>query len=173
MFLIECSIRVTSEVNSLGGALHKSCSYKWKTVAMFRPFGIQDDNVKCPNYVPRGRYRPSYFFLPFSRLPAQRRGLVRSARRGFFRNCNYGRSWRRSSVSRCLIRILLTRREAGVYVFISHESFRIALALGVTRDSGDYAEKKCIPCNLQRTEFKRAMPVIFYAARNFELNIEF
>lgn len=66
MFLIECSIRVTSEVNSLGGALHKSCSYKWKTVAVFRPFGIQDDNVKCPNYVPRGCYRPSYFFFsPF------------------------------------------------------------------------------------------------------------
>lgn len=73
MFLVECSIRVTSEVNSLGGALHKSCFYKWKTVAVFRPFGIQDDNVKCPNYVPRGCYRPSYFFSPLSRLLAQRK----------------------------------------------------------------------------------------------------
>ena len=60
--LIECPEHVTSEVNSLDGALHKSYSYKWKTVAVFCPFGIRDDNVKCPNYVPRGSYPPPYFF---------------------------------------------------------------------------------------------------------------
>lgn len=44
-FLQNARYDITSEVNSLVGALHNSCSYKWKTVAMFRPFGIQDDNV--------------------------------------------------------------------------------------------------------------------------------
>lgn len=57
--------------------------------------------------------------------------------------------------------------------FISHENFRIPLALGVTRDSGDYAAKKCILCNSQRMEFKYAIAVNFYNVRNFELDIEF
>jgi len=33
-------------------------------------------------------------------------------------------------------------------------------------------QKKCIPCNLQRMGFKRAVPIIFYGVRSFE-NIEF
>lgn len=138
--------RVTSEINSLGGVLHKSCSYKWKTVAVFRPFGIQDDNVKCPNCVPRGCYRRSYFFF-LSQLLAHRRDLARYLRRGFLRNCNYGRSWRRSSVPlpppllRRLIRILLTRRDADVYVFISHQNSTILSARSWKRFERFYRKK--------------------------------
>lgn len=77
------------------------------------------------------------YFFSFPDCCAEERPGEISLRRGFLRNCNYRRSWRRSSVR--LIRILLTRRETNIYVFISHENFTIPNS--VRKESRDYAEK--------------------------------
>lgn len=70
---------------------------------------------------------------------------------------------------RRLIRILLTRRKADVYVFISHENSTIPIARKVKRNSRDCAEKNAFLA----TRFKHAVLIIFYGVRSFKLDIEF